>query len=94
MACHPASDDIGRFAHSSPSSKPISSQKAKVHTPSVAFQNKMNKSPTDSSHGSTQHSKKRGQSLVLSLADQKLTVEDNENLEQFVKGEFSLHPSL
>jgi hypothetical protein len=44
------------------------------------------------SHSSTQHLKKGSQSLVLSLADQKLTVEDNEDLEQFVKGQFRNHP--
>jgi hypothetical protein len=46
----------------------------------------MEKSPTDSSHDSTQHLNKKGRSLVLSLADQKLTVEDNDDLEKFVKG--------
>lgn len=48
----------------------------------------MEHSATDSSHGSTQALKKRGRSLVLSLADQKLTVEDNDDLEKFVKGKF------
>jgi hypothetical protein len=44
------------------------------------------KSATQSSHGSAQHLKKGRQSLVLSLADQKLTLEDNDNLKQFDAG--------
>ena len=43
----------------------------------------MKKSATDSSHGSTQHLGKGTYSLVLSLADQKLTLEKNDNLGQF-----------
>jgi hypothetical protein len=62
--------------------------------PSAVFPNKMNKAATDSSHGSTHHTKKKGQSLVLSLADQKLTLEDNEDLERFVNGKFGTHLSL
>ena len=54
----------------------------------------MKKSATDSSHGSTQHLGKGTYSLVLSLADQKLTLEKNDNLGQFDDGKLSIHLSL
>src|ERR1700712_686824 len=60
---------------------------------SSEFRIKMKKSPTQSSHGSTQHLKKGRQSLVLSLADQKLTLEDNDSLDQFDDGKSNTRSS-
>ena len=81
----PSSDDIQQFAHSYYRQSLLDTKKQDAY-PIVACRYQMEHSATDSSQGSTQVPKKRGRSLVLSLADQKLTVEDNDDLEKFIKG--------
>jgi len=54
----------------------------------------MRKSATGLSHGSSESSKKGSMSLVLSLADQRLTLEYDEDLDQFENGTFIAHTPL
>jgi hypothetical protein len=54
------------------------------------LQPSMSRTLTDLGHSTTPSLKKGSQSLVLSLADQRLTLEHDENLDQFMDGMFLL----
>jgi hypothetical protein len=54
------------------------------------LQPSMSRTLTDLGHSTTPSLKKGSQSLVLSLADQRLTLEHDENLNQFIDGMFLL----
>jgi hypothetical protein len=69
-------------------SPPNLSARNKLQTPNTIFRNRMTQPAADSKHVSRPRLQKRSRSLVLSLADQKLTRVDNARLEKFENGKF------